>query len=197
MRSVFPSLVVLALVACADTPVSDATDPLLAQPAPLEGEAVEPTRQDPPRGFSWVEHDVGAMAWPGAGQQLKDNARWLNEQGVDLVITLTEAELDPDIIKAYGLHTLHIPVVDFTPPTLPQIQQFVGTVSSALEREQRVVVHCAGGKGRTGTMMAAWFVANGATADEAITKIRTLRPGSIETAAQEAIVRTFAESIAH
>ena len=54
-----------------------------------------------------------------------------------------------------------------------------------------VGVHCTAGLGRSGTMAAAYLVANGRSADEAITHVRDLRPGSIETPAQEEAVRRF------
>ena len=52
-----------------------------------------------------------------------------------------------------------------------------------------VAVHCAAGLGRSGTMAAVYLVADGASADEAITRVRDLRPGSIETEEQENAVR--------
>jgi atypical dual specificity phosphatase len=47
--------------------------------------------------------------------------------------------------------------------------------------------------GRTGTILAAWLVSRGQGAGEAIALVRSLRPGSIETRAQEESVRRFAE----
>jgi len=177
-------------------PAPDDGMPSTAAAGALASDEVPPSdKLEPPRNFSWVERDLGAMAWPGSGAELESAATWLDEHGVDLVITLTEAELDPSIMKAHGLSTLHLPIVDFTPPTRSQIEQFVVTIKTLMARDQRVVVHCAGGRGRTGTMMAAWFVAEGATADEAIARIRAKRPGSIETAAQEDAVRDFAASL--
>lgn len=52
------------------------------------------------------------------------------------------------------------------------------------------------GLGRSGTMAAAYLVATGTSADEAIAILRELRPGSIETAEQEAAVRRFEDTTA-
>ena len=56
-----------------------------------------------------------------------------------------------------------------------------------------VGVHCLAGKGRTGTMLATWFVRTGLTAEDAIAHVRAARPGSIETAALEHAVHAYAQ----
>ena len=52
----------------------------------------------------------------------------------------------------------------------------------------RVVLHCRGGIGRTGTIAARLLVEFGISPAEAIRMIRRARPGTIETPAQEAYV---------
>ena len=55
-----------------------------------------------------------------------------------------------------------------------------------------MTVHCTAGKGRTGTVLAAYFVARGLDPEAAMAKVRGLRDGSIETDDQEEAVRAFA-----
>ena len=57
-----------------------------------------------------------------------------------------------------------------------------------------VAVHCLAGRGRTGTVLAAYFVHRGLSAREAIQKVRDLRPGSIEVPEQEDAIRAFERS---
>jgi atypical dual specificity phosphatase len=55
-----------------------------------------------------------------------------------------------------------------------------------------VAVHCTAGKGRTGTVLAAYLVTTGLSAHAAIDRVRHLRPGSVETPDQEEAVEEFA-----
>ena len=59
----------------------------------------------------------------------------------------------------------------------------------AEEKEEAVVVHCMGGKGRTGTMLACYLVKFcKLSAPEAVSQVRMQRPGSIETCDQKKAV---------
>ncbi len=70
----------------------------------------------------------------------------------------------------------------------------MSAIDDALAHGEAVAVHCGAGLGRTGTLIAAWLTTQGRTADEAIAEVRARRPGSIESEAQSAAVRTFAAS---
>lgn len=72
--------------------------------------------------------------------------------------------------------------------------EFVERVEASVATGESVGVHCTAGLGRSGTMAAAYLVARGATADDAIATIRAFRPGSIETEAQEDAIRLFEET---
>ncbi len=141
-------------------------------------------------GFSWVLADeLAAMPLP---RDIDDQASFLAQQGIRLLVSLTEEAADANVLAAHGIQQLHIPVVDFTAPTQEQCRAFVAAVQEARRQGQPVGVHCTAGMGRTGTMLATIFVAEGMQAEAAMAEVRRLRPGSIETAAQEQAIRTFA-----
>lgn len=140
-----------------------------------------------PYGFSWVDPPLLAAL----GRPDEADLAWLREQGVQVVLTLTEHPLPRAWVNDAGLMAVHIPVPDMEAPSERQLRTAVGTIERAKKSGLGVAVHCAAGKGRTGTVLAAYLVSQGMSAGEAIRKVRELRPGSVETHEQEQAVREW------
>ncbi len=142
-----------------------------------------------PYNFSWLEKPLlAAMGRPYDQEEYL----WLRREGVELVVTLTENALRRDWLSDAGLFALHVPVEDMTAPTQEQIAESLSAIVKAHERRMGVAVHCLAGRGRTGTILACYYVAQGMSANQAIDHIRDLRPGSIETSEQKRAVEEFA-----
>ncbi len=185
-----------AVLACEGPPGQLGRDPGAASGDEPAADA-RPDKPAPMKGFSWVEGDqVAGLPRPGAARPLEQDLAFLRGQGVDLLVSLTETPVAADALAGYGIAALHIPVADFHAPTLDQLDQYVRAVEEWTAAGRQVGTHCGAGKGRTGTFLAARFVARGMDAEAAIAEIRRLRPGSIETAAQEQAVRDYAELVA-
>ncbi len=85
-----------------------------------------------------------------------------------------------EALSALGLEFLHEPVPDMEAPTLEQLLEILRWI-----REGPTLVHCVGGLGRTGTVVASWLVVErGMSAREAIERVRSLRPGSVQSYSQ-------------
>lgn len=115
----------------------------------------------------------------------------LRDLGIEALVSLDEEGVPLHLVAEHGLHYLHLPIPDFHPPTLQQAEKFIVFAKAQREEGRQITVHCRGGYGRTGTMLACYLVSQGETADAAINKVRAARPGSIETRAQERFVEDF------
>ncbi len=124
--------------------------------------------------------------------ELKQSRR----DGFEVLVSLLKEEKQPpgyDVGRAVGLGFArhNIPVRDFCPPTVDQLEQFVSLIAN-LPPETKTIVHCEGGTGRTGTFAAAYWAVKGLTVSDAISRVRKARPHAVETPDQEAGLRDFA-----
>ena len=139
--------------------------------------------------FSWQEENMLAgCAYPRTEAALAA----LQAHGISLLINLAERAHDAESLRRHGLTEVHLPVPDFTAPSQEHLDRGTQAIQQALAAGQRVAVHCAGGYGRTGTLLACRLVQTGVPPAEAIARVRHQRPGSIETADQEAAVAEYA-----
>jgi atypical dual specificity phosphatase len=146
----------------------------------------------PAPGFSWIDRPrLAALAMPESAADLD----WLRRQGIQVLISLTESPLPRHWVNDAGLMAVHVPVPDMEPPSDRQFDHVLDTVRRATEAGMAVAIHCAAGLGRTGTVLAAYFVAGGLSSREAVEKVRDLRPGSIETVEQERAIERFAARV--
>jgi len=144
--------------------------------------------------FSWL--------LPGtlAGFGLIDTAtvaelETLRAQGVGALISLTETPLDVRLAVEAGFRYQHLPVADMRAPSLDAIRSFIRSVDEAREAGCATATHCRAGLGRTGTMLACYLVHEGYSSVQALTSVRTNRPGSVETASQEQVIHEYARTL--
>lgn len=157
-----------------------------------------------PRFFRWiVPFQLAAMSTPRNEADIVHLARSV---GIRHVVTLTkEQPLALDWFPALpnAVVNTFLAVENYEAPSLAQIDLFIKICCESTG----VLVHCGGGKGRAGVMVACYLVAFGfrppppsplddwvqpaMAADEAIRTLRAIRPSSIETERQEAIVAAY------
>ncbi len=108
---------------------------------------------------------------PGPAYMEWDFGR-LRKMGFSVVVSLECARLNTFEIEDAGFEHRKICVEDFAPPTFDQMDEFVEFVGGKLGEGKKVLVHCYAGRGRTGTMLAAYLIHGGMAADAAIREIR-------------------------
>jgi atypical dual specificity phosphatase len=79
------------------------------------------------------------------------------------------------------------------PSSLEELDYVVNYISRQIDNGRPVMVHCSGGKGRTGTILAAYLLKkrNVLNAYQAINKLRKIRGESIQSKDQENILFSY------
>ena len=96
-----------------------------------------------------------------------------------------------DAVRGAGMRWFHLPIVDVDVPDKSfeaDWRETGATLRAMLAGGQRVLVHCRGGLGRSGTIAAVLLVELGMPPRDAIRLVRKHRPGAIETLDQERYV---------
>jgi len=147
-------------------------------------------------GFSWlIQGELAGMPQPGRYGDLLDDLDFLADEGVTLVVTVNEYPPAESALEKVGLDGAYWPVEDMHAPQMNQLLEYVEVLEERRANGEPVAVHCTAGMGRTGTFLAAWLVWEGAAAQDAIDEVRRVRPGSIESVAQEESIHVFEEWI--
>ena len=136
-------------------------------------------------------------------QQFFDELKNFNQLNCSAIISLVE---DKEFEKMYkkklfvreiydnNLNWFHLPIVDLKPPNHKSIDKWQTTKSllkNDLIDEKNIVIHCMGGKGRSGTIAAILLIEFGDSNEEAIKVVREKRKGAIETKEQEDFILSY------
>ena len=161
---------------------------------------------------SSLEGKVGLTFAPGKHSTSKGGARWerdlavdldrlVQEFGVDVLVCLLEDhELGRLQIlglvreaEARGIAVVRLPIPDAgVLPNQQPVRELVESMTAAVATGKTVVIHCAGGLGRTGTVAGCFMVQHGMTAEEAIEALHRVRSrNSPETRGQEAFIAQY------
>ncbi|TLM69265.1 MAG: ADP-ribosyl-(dinitrogen reductase) hydrolase [Deltaproteobacteria bacterium] len=155
---------------------------------------------------------IGMTLCPGKRGESIYGEPWLRDLEEDLaiirewqpavVMTLMEAhEFPPLGIREFPLamrnesfQWLMLPIRDMEIPEAGFERQWDHVrdhLHALLRTGKRILLHCRGGLGRTGTVAARILVEFGVEPKEAVHRVRAARPGTIETAGQERHVMNY------
>lgn len=123
-----------------------------------------------------------------------DELFWVVKQGVKSIVTMTENPLPDSWLQ--DVNYLHVPTPDLTAPDMDKIDLAVDFIHQNIQNDNAVMVHCAAGMGRAGTILACYLVKyKKYSAKDAITKIRKERPGSIQSDIQELAISFYEKHV--
>jgi len=133
----------------------------------------------------WIDYPIILGSCNPTTSQLEK----LYQRGFRTIISLLNEKqqlprYDLKKIAALGFKRHSIPMTDGTAPTPAKFRQFLEIVKKA-SVTAKVLVHCQGGSGRTGTMAAAYWIHKGLPVQEAIKKVRGENPTAVENPKQE------------
>jgi hypothetical protein len=133
---------------------------------------------------------LGICKQPETDADFADIAAW--KPGV--VITLTEEVEFPDIGKSLPLRFLetecdwlHLPITDLGVPDVKDRDlwlEILEGLQAVLNANGKVLVHCKGGKGRSGMVLLKQLTLQGEDGSTALQRLRDIRAGAVETGAQ-------------
>uniref|UniRef100_A0A6B2L321 protein-tyrosine-phosphatase n=1 Tax=Arcella intermedia TaxID=1963864 RepID=A0A6B2L321_9EUKA len=130
----------------------------------------------------------------------KDLDRIRNVYHCDVLVSLVrKTEMEeiciPNLFKevvAREMDYIHFPIKDkWVPSSMEDLVLLVDRIINILRKGKTVVVHCNGGKGRSGTVLVATLVGLGRKVQQAIDVVRKTRSGTIRNPLQIAYVKRF------
>jgi atypical dual specificity phosphatase len=149
-----------------------------------------------PTGFSWLEPGrLAGTPLPGVVHDIDIDLAALKRVGITQLITLTERDLPQEPLRRHGLTNLHLPIRDHEAPSVGQIQMLLKRMEKLIAQGEVLAVHCLAGRGRTGTVLAAWWIREGLTAQESLRRVRLLDAHYVQSAEQEAFLQRYEDVI--
>ena len=116
----------------------------------------------------------------------------LLSEGVGAVVNTCQEYAGPiDRYEKAGIEQLRIPTIDFTPPTLEDIERAVEFMNVHIAEGKSVYVHCKAGRARSAMVVICWLIQNKQiSAVSAQQWVKRFRP-HINNLAHRAVIRQF------
>ncbi|MDP1829335.1 MAG: ATP-binding cassette domain-containing protein [Archangium sp.] len=183
-------------------PAPDAAPETLADdvppppPLPPAARAV-PSSSLGPRGFRWLlPGQLGGLPRPGIVASVDEDVAGLRRLGVTVLVTLEETVTVPRLaLEGSGVAAIHFPIVDMEAPETVPTAGLCRRVEQLIQAGEVVAYHCRAGHGRTGTLLACQLIWAGASAVEALDRVRSVNPKWVTSDVQVRFLETFSDFV--
>lgn len=185
---------------CPEFPLAQGSDapqdePTVPTPAPSPPTLI--SAASGPRGFAWLlPGQLAGTPWPGLIRETDDDLDALRHVGVTRLVSLTEQAFPEALATRFGIQCASLPIPDMQAPTLTRAAALCDDIDRWLAAGEVVALHCKAGLGRTGTLLAAYWLWQGngqRTALESIDRVRRLDATMIQAPSQTAFLSGFAD----
>lgn len=164
-------------------------------PAVITAQPDAPSRFMGPRGFVWlISGRIAGTPWPGVVREATEDLLCLKNVGITHLVSLTEKQFPSEQALAFNISVSHFSIVDMKSPTLEAAQRFCIDMDHRIGAGATVAVHCWAGLGRTGTMLAAYWIwtnRGAVNAKDAIQYVRSLEKAMIQSQEQVEFLESF------
>ena len=139
---------------------------------------------------------IGSYRVAGMGEpwvaKLEKTQGLLKQLGIGGILTLTEDDLYGASHRKAGFFHHHEPIDDTMPPEPEGMDRAISFINTCLKSDVGVVAHCFEGRGRTGTVLAAWLgLKEGLGPEETIKRIKELRYHTLLTPSQRDFLHEY------
>ncbi len=117
----------------------------------------------------------------------------MQKDGVGAVVNTCEEYAGPtEAYRLAGIEQLRLPTVDFTAPSLEDVERGVEFIEHQIQQGKDVYVHCKAGRARSATVVLCWLIkAKSMTPDQAQQRILERRPHANPRLAKRIVVQEF------
>jgi protein-tyrosine phosphatase len=139
--------------------------------------------------FAWITESLAQSPRPRV-----EDLDYVAELFDAVVVLLSHSEVGGEYISELerrGLRVLHKPTLDFHPVELFDLVEAVLFIESVVSSGGRVLVHCAGGVGRSSVVTAGYLHYTGVDLYDAVVHVRSRVPGALEVPWQHLVLEDF------